>query len=123
MTSIKGKKQNGHKIGWEGKDTRGLLIWKASADTYYELYNKLIDMDVISTYDGYPHELYAINKAGMNYEDFEDEDGYIDDKKLEKFMDDHFPAEEEFKKIIKAEDGNAYYQTFYKWTEEGWEEE
>lgn len=125
MASIIGKKQIGDKIGWEGKDTRGLLIWKASANTYYDLYYKLIDLGVISVVDGYPHETYAIEKAGKSYEDFEDEDGYPIDGMLEKFVEEHFPTDEEFKTIIKNENGNAYYQTFYNWddSEKEWVEE
>lgn len=103
-------------IRWIGKNTQGNIRWTEIAYSYRELYFKLIDRDIISIVDGFPDEKYMLDRVGLTYEDYneEAEEEYEGDfqKWLEEVTMGYELSEEEYRKIIAGEKGNAYYQEF-----------
>ena len=103
-----------YKIKWVGKNTSMNITWTEYADTYKELFNILIDKNMIH-YENY--ERYIYNKYNVCEEDFYNEDGNFMENKYNELME-KVITEEEYKELIYISNGNAYYQTFYEWNED-----
>lgn len=105
-------------IKWHGKNTWGNIHWYEEANTYKELYFKLIDRDIISTVDYFPDEEYMLNKVGLSTNSF-DNDAVAEEYEYDfmNWFNDVTAGvpdltEEEYRAIIKEQKGNAYYQEF-----------
>ena len=104
-------------IKWRGQNTQRNITWTEEANTYKELYYKLIDKNIISVEDYFPDEEYRLNKVGLRSRDF---DGDIAEEYKYDFQEWYEDVtkdvpeitEEEYSLIIKGEKGNAYYQEF-----------
>lgn len=111
---VHGKWYDRDKIKWKGHDTGSLIIWKCSANSMKELYEKLVDMDVISIVDYNPWERAVMEKAGRKEEDFYDEDNnYTFYEWYERTCGKYDLTEDEYEALIIEEKGNAYYQEIY----------
>ena len=102
-------------IKWRGQNTFKNVTWNAEADSYKELYFELIDRDIISIEDGYPDEIFLLDKVGLKMADFdehEEEYDYEYQAWFEKVTDGLELTEDDYKYIISQEKGNAYYQEF-----------
>lgn len=105
-------------IKWKGQNTQKNITWKEEADSYRELYFKLIDRDIISVVDYFPDEEYMLNKVGLSTNSFDNDDLaelYDYDfmnwyNEVTKGIDDL--TEDEYKMIIRDQRGDAYYQEF-----------
>lgn len=106
---IKGRHYSNDKIKFTGKDTRRILCWKCSGNTYREIYNWLVDHEVITRWDIDPVDKYLLNKLGKTYDDYTNEDDEIDFEQLYKDGE-MFLTDEAYREIISNEQGNAYYQ-------------
>lgn len=101
-------------IKWTGQPTNRVVTWTETAETFQELYHKLIDRKTISIEDGYPDEKYMLKKVGLKIEDFdnvEEEWDYDYMKWFEEKTKEIELTEEDYAMIINSEKGNAYYQT------------
>ena len=108
-------------IYWSGKSTDG--IWKRSfeADTFLELFNLLMNKEIINDYDYDVYDHAVLNKYDKTEDDkeFKDADGKLDYNKVQAFVDQHHLTDEELWLLIASRDGKAYYQTFERDTEDG----
>lgn len=108
-------------IYWSGKSTDG--IWKRSfeADTFLELFNLLMNKEIINDYDYDVYDHAMLNKYDKTEDDkeFKDADGELDYNKVQAFVDQHHLTDEELWLLIASRDGKAYYQTFERDTEDG----
>lgn len=108
-------------IYWSGKSTDG--IWKRSfeADTFLELFNLLMNKEIINDYDYDVYDHAVLNKYDKTEDDkeFKDADGELDYNKVQAFVDHHYLTDEELWLLIASRDGKAYYQTFMRDTEDG----
>lgn len=108
-------------IYWSGKSTDG--IWKRSfeADTFLELFNLLMNKEIINDYDYDVYDHAVLNKYDKTEDDkeFKDADGELDYNKVQAFVDQHHLTDEELWLLIASRDGKAYYQTFERDTEDG----
>lgn len=100
-------------IKWIGTDTSRFTKWNEEAETYLELFNKLVERDLVHNYTdlegdtfnellNYSTELEELNKN----EDYDSIREFDFDSLLEILTDD------QIKSIILANQGNAYYQGF-----------
>lgn len=100
-------------IKWVGTDTSRFVKWNEEAETYLELFNKLVGRELVhqctdlegDTFNellNYSTELEELNKN----EDYEAIYQFDFDSLLESLTDD------QIKSIILANQGNAYYQGF-----------
>ena len=102
-------------INWKGQNTSRNITWTESAETYQELYFRLIDKNIISVEDGFPDEIFMLSKVGLKLSDFdehEEEYNYDFQAWFEKVTDGIELTEDDYKYIISQEQGNAYYQEF-----------
>ena len=100
-------------IKWKGQPTNRKITWRATAETYKELYFKLIDMNIISFVDGFPDEIFLLNKVGLKLNDFdnvEEKWNYDFQKWFEEVTRNVELTEDDYKIIIESEKGDAYYQ-------------
>lgn len=108
-------------IYWSGKSTDG--IWKRSfeADIFLELFNLLMNKEIINDYDYDVYDHAVLNKYDKTEDDkeFKDADGELDYNKVQAFVDHHYLTDEELWLLIASRDGKAYYQTFMRDTEDG----
>ena len=104
-------------IIWRGKSTNGLMKWDDRASSFMELYHDLVQKKVITEYDESPYETAVLEKYGKTIEDFCDDLGYPIDNELNEFMNSHGLTDEELWILIAQQNGNAYYQTFQKFSE------
>ena len=104
-------------IIWRGKSTNGLMKWDDRASSFMELYNDLVQKKVITEYDESPYESAVLEKYGKTVEDFCDEEGYIIDDEFNEFRNTHDLTDEELWILIAQANGNAYYQTFERFSE------
>lgn len=107
---IHGKHYEEDKIKFTGRTTQRNIVWKCSGDTYKEIYDWLVDHEVITRWDYDPVDEYLLDKLGKTYDDYtkeETEDIDFDQlyKDGEKFL-----TDEAYKEIISNEDGSAFYQ-------------
>ena len=107
-------------IYWSGRSTSGASHWKATTDNFIHLYEELEHQGVISTEDGDPYDLAILKKYNKSFEDAEflNEDGEIDYNKVQSFLNSHSLTDKEIWQLIESENGNAYYQTFERKTDE-----
>lgn len=107
-------------IYWSGRSTSGASHWKATTDNFIHLYEELEHQGVISTEDGDPHDLAILKKYNKSFEDAEflNEDDEIDYNKVQSFLNSHSLTDKEIWQLIESENGNAYYQTFERKTDE-----
>lgn len=106
----------GERIRWEGTNTSGSITWIYGADTLEELYNKLVEADIISVVDTDPYMDYMLYKVGLSmndcpkelYDDWEDVVKWFEEKTKSVEMTDF-----DWWDLILSQDGNAYYQKFY----------
>lgn len=106
----------GEKIRWEGTNTSRNITWIYGADTLEELYNKLVEADIISVVDTDPYMDYMLYKVGLSmndcpeelYDDWEDVVKWFEEKTKSVEMTDF-----DWWDLISSQDGNAYYQKFY----------
>ena len=108
-------------IYWSGKSTDG--IWKRSfeASNFADLFNLLMSKEIINDYDYDVYDRAVLEKYDKTEDDeeFKDADGELDYNKVQAFVDQHRLTDEELWLLIASRDGNAYYQTFERDTEEG----
>lgn len=107
-------------IYWSGRSTSGASHWKATTDNFIHLYEELEHQGVISTEDGGPYDLAILKKYNKSFEDAEflNEDDEIDYNKVQSFLNSHSLTDKEIWQLIESENGNAYYQTFERKTDE-----
>ncbi len=107
-------------IYWSGRSTSGASHWKATTDNFIHLYEELEHQGVISTEDGDPYDLALLKKYNKSFEDAEflNEDEEIDYNKVQSFLNSHSLTDKEIWQLIDSENGNAYYQTFERKTDE-----
>ena len=107
-------------IYWSGRSTSGASHWKATTDNFIHLYEELEHQGVISTEDGDPYDLAILKKYNKSFEDAEflNEDDEIDYNKVQSFLNSHSLTDKEIWQLIDSENGNAYYQTFERKTDE-----
>ena len=107
-------------IYWSGRSTSGASHWKATTDNFIHLYEELEHQGVISTEDGDPYDLALLKKYNKSFEDAEflNEDEEIDYNKVQSFLTSHSLTDKEIWQLIDSENGNAYYQTFERKTDE-----
>lgn len=104
-------------IYWSGKSTNGIWKRKYEAESFAELFNLLMDKEVINSYDYdiYNHAILAKFDKTEDDAEFYDDDGETDYDKIQKFIDTTPEAElsdEELWILIAEQNGNAFYQTF-----------
>ena len=103
------------RIYWSGKSTDG--IWKAKyeADSFLELFNLLMEKEVINSYDFDVYDNAILEKYNKTEDDpeFLDEDGELDYSKVQNFVESK-PGltDEELWELIFHQNGKAYDQTF-----------
>lgn len=107
-------------IYWSGRSTSGASHWKATTDNFIHLYEELEHQGVISTEDGDPYDLALLKKYNKSFEDAEflNEDEEIEYNKVQSFLNSHSLTDKEIWQLIDSENGNAYYQTFERKTDE-----
>lgn len=107
-------------IYWSGRSTSGASHWKATTDNFIHLYEELEHQGVISTENGDPYDLAILKKYNKSFEDAEflNEDDEIDYNKVQSFLNSHSLTDKEIWQLIESENGNAYYQTFERKTDE-----
>lgn len=107
-------------IYWSGRSTSGASHWKATTDNFIHLYEELEHQGVISTEDGDPYDLALLKKYNKSFEDAEflNEDEEIDYNIVQSFLNSHSLTDKEIWQLIDSENGNAYYQTFERKTDE-----
>lgn len=107
-------------IYWSGRSTSGASHWKATTDNFIHLYEELEHQGVISTEDGDPYDLALLKIYNKSFEDAEflNEDDEIDYNKVQSFLNSHSLTDKEIWQLIDSENGNAYYQTFERKTDE-----
>lgn len=107
-------------IYWSGRSTSGASHWKATTDNFIHLYEELEHQGVISTEDGDPYDLALLKKYNKSFEDAEflNEDEEIDYNKVQSFLNSHSLTDKEIWQLIDSGNGNAYYQTFERKTDE-----
>lgn len=98
------------KIKFTGRNTQRNIVWKCSANTYKEIYEWLVDHEVITLWDENPVDKFLLEELKKTYSDYEDEDGELDLEKL--YMDGNYilSNDESYRQIISNERGNAFYQ-------------
>lgn len=108
-------------IYWSGKSTDGICKWSFEADTFSELFNLLMDKEIINDYDYNVYDQAVLDKYDKTEDDdeFQDDDGELDYNKVQAFVAQHPLTDEELWLLISTRDGNAYYQTFERDTEDG----
>lgn len=75
-------------IYWSGKSTNGVLKWKYEADSFKELFDLLMEKEIINDPDYDVYDRAVLNKYRKTEDDpeFEDEDGYLDYDKISDFV-------------------------------------
>lgn len=108
-------------IYWRGKSTDGIMKWNFEASSFADLFNLLMSKEIINDYDYDVYDRSVLEKYDKTEDDeeFKDDDGELDYNKVQAFVDQHHLTDEELWLLIASRDGNAYYQTFERDTEEG----
>lgn len=107
------------KFLFKGTDTSGRIHYKAEGNTLLELYNDLERQNIITTSDYDPYEKAVMKKYNKTWDDFMDEDGYENHDLFVKWYDTvDGLTDNEILEMIGEENGNAYYQTIYKYNDE-----
>lgn len=101
-------------IYWKGRSTNGICRYKATAGTFINLFNDLIDRNIIKDPDTDIYDDAVLEKYNKTFDDkeFQDEDGELDYEKVREFVKNHNLTDEEIWLLISQQNGNAYYQTF-----------
>lgn len=110
----KGEKNMGNTIYWTGTNAERNFRWKEEADSFPELYRKLVEKGVITVLDSDPLIDEILEKYGKTEDDTEflDSDGDLDYQKVQEFAKEHDLTDEEYWLLIVRQNGDAYYQTF-----------
>ncbi len=103
-------------IKWIGQDTSKTRKWIIKADSMLELYDALLDRDIINTYEYDPYQKAQIEKAGHDYFDLMNSFSFYErEEDIEKFnkIVDSLPklTDAEIELMIYEQNSNAYYQT------------
>nr|DAG49025.1 MAG TPA: hypothetical protein [Caudoviricetes sp.] len=108
-------------IYWRGKSTDGIMKWNFEASSFADLFNLLMSKEIINDndYDVYDRSVLEKYDKTEDDEEFKDDDGELDYNKVQAFVNQHHLTDEELWLLIASRDGNAYYQTFERGTEEG----
>ncbi len=108
-------------IYWNGKSTDGIWQRNFEADSFADLFNLLMNKEIINDYDYDVYDRAVLEKYDKTEDDaeFQDEDGDLDYNKIRAFVDQHHLTDEELWLLIANRDGNAYYQTFKRDNENG----
>lgn len=108
-------------IYWKGRSTNGVCRYKAVAVTFINLFNDLINREIIIDHDTDIYDDAVLEKYNKSYKDreFRDEDGELDYEKVREFVESHNLTDEEIWLLIAHQNGNAYYQTFEREDENG----
>ena len=85
-------------IKWIGTDTSRFTKWNEEAETYLELFNKLVERDLVHNYTDLEGDTF--NEL-LNYSTELDFDSLLE-----------ILTDDQIKSIILANQGNAYYQGF-----------
>lgn len=101
-------------IYWKGKSTNKSLEWKAEANNFLDLYNELIEREIIKNYDVDIYNNAVLNKYNKTEDDTEfcDENGELDYDKINDFVKVRPLTDKELWELIFEQKGNAYYQSF-----------
>ena len=108
-------------IYWRGKSTDGIMKWNFEASSFADLFNLLMSKEIINDYDYDVYDHAVLEKYDKTEDDgeFKDDDGELDYNKVQAFVNQHPLTDEELWLLIASRNGNAYYQTFERDTEEG----
>lgn len=105
-------------IIWKGRSTSGMQRWQVEENSFLNLYDALCEMNVISETEGSPLEKAKLKKLGKSPEDYcvelEDGDVDMDYDTYQQDIDSVELTDRELMDVIEHEDGNAYYQKFYR---------
>lgn len=95
-------------IKWIGKDVTDRLCWTVKADSYKELYHKLVDLEIIDFDDISPYATRQLEKSGLTLKEV----GVEEDEEVDVI--ENLPAlcEEELRLLIYQCDDVAVYQEF-----------
>lgn len=102
-------------IYWSGKSTNGIWKRKYKADSFMELFNLLMNEEIINScdYDVYDHAILEKYDKTEDDAEFQDEDGDMDYEKIQEFVNSKPDlTDEELWLLISEQKGNAYYQNF-----------
>lgn len=101
-------------IYWKGRSTNGVCRYKATAGSFIELFNKLMNREIINNtyYDVYDNAVLEKYNKSFSDKEFQDEDDELDYEKVREFVESHNLTDEELWLLIAHQNGNAYYQTF-----------
>lgn len=101
-------------IYWKGRSTNGACRYKAVAGTFINLFNDLINREIIIDHDTDIYDDAVLEKYNKSYKDkeFRNKDDELDYEKVREFVESHNLTDEELWLLIAHQNGNAYYQTF-----------
>lgn len=101
-------------IYWNGKSTNGNLKWKDKADNFTELFNNLMDKEIIKNYDVDIYDKAVLVKYNKTVDDpeFCNEDGEFDYDKITDFVKIRPLTDKELWELIFEQKGKVYYQSF-----------
>lgn len=96
-------------VGW---NTQRNIKYKAKGNTPLQLYDELVNKDIISTINGNPYDYAIMKKYGKSEEDFLDDDDEYDWELYYKWYSSgkYDLTDDEILELIKECNGNAYYQ-------------
>ena len=113
---------NGQKYRWEGRPTHYQWVWVAYYDDINELFNMLINEDIIHDNDINEYIISKYSLEDSEKEADENEDWEELQDKIEHIRC-HDMTQDEIKTMIAHQTGNAYYQEFIDIEEERKEDE
>lgn len=108
-------------IYWRGRSTNGVCRYKAMAGTFINMFNDLINREIIIDHDTDIYDDAVLEKYNKSFsgKEFQDEDDELDYEKVREFVENHNLTDEELWLLIAHQNGNAYYQTFEREDENG----
>ena len=113
---------NGDRYAFRGKNTQGNIVYLSSGNSYEDIYKDLNSKEVVYNYEYDLVEIFMLEKLHRDYEDYAiyDEDGEVEEYDFEQIEKDYVLAfgnmlDEDYRDIISADKGNAYYQEWYHW--------
>lgn len=108
-------------IYWSGRSTNGVLKCKFEADNFKDLFDILMEKEIINDPDYDVYDRAVLEKYDKTEDDSEflDSDGDFNYEKVEEFVKSKPPlTDEELWILISEQDGNAYYQTFERYCQD-----
>lgn len=117
------RRKNRMKIIWKGKSTNGNWKRTEEVNSMEDLYYRCVQNDTVNESEYSPIEKFCIERAGLNYYEFESEITEICEETDEFFQEvferickerniDMRISDKDYYDIISEERGNAYYQEF-----------